>query len=173
MKAYREGALSGPLAALTAGARLCIQGPLGGAPAPPPRLRACGFVAGGTGITPMLQLILSMAARRAGGGAAPPALHLLYYNHEAEDVLLRAELDQLAQLMPALTVTYFLTAPAGPPAGWTGAAGRPSRAAFEAHLPAAADDVRVFWCGPPAFNDSARSILGGLGFTDEMVHEFS
>eukprot|EP00965_Chrysotila_dentata_P207965 6184431-Pleurochrysis_carterae.AAC.1 len=56
---------------------------------------------------------------------------------------------------------------------WTMERGRPSVEVLAKHLPTAAEGVRVFWCGPPPFNDAVRQIVGELGFSDAQVHEFS
>ena len=44
---------------------------------------------------------------------------------------------------------------------------------LQLQLPPPAPDVQVFWCGPPAFNSTVRTLVGELGYTDDMVHEFS
>jgi NAD(P)H-flavin reductase/nitrite reductase/ring-hydroxylating ferredoxin subunit len=167
VKAYEGGALSPRLAALRAGGEFYVKGPLGGAPPLPSELTALGLVCGGTGITPMLQLLVQVLRR-----AAPPPVRLLCFNREAEDLLLRPQLGALAAAHPALRVTHFLSAGVAPP-GWDGELGRPSQSALETHLPPAVAGTRVFWCGPPPFNELVRALLGQIGFTDEMSHEFS
>ena len=82
--------------------------------------------------------------------------------------------DELAELCAAhpeqLRVFHSLS---DPPAAWSGGRGRPSKEMLQAQLPPPAPPVRVFWCGPPAFNSTARELLGELGYADGMLHEFS
>lgn len=199
VKAYPEGALSPRLAALQPGDALLLRGPIYGAaalrPAPRPiRVRAIGFVAGGTGVTPMLQVIYSllrsaaraqqsvqpstpMSARASAAGveagaerSALPSLRLLCFNRQEEDILVADELAELSAVLPELRVFHSLS---DPPAAWSGGRGRPSKEALQAQLPPPAPDVQLFWCGPPAFNSTVKQLLGELGYTDEMGHEFS
>ena len=83
---------------------------------------------------------------------------------------LQYELAELSDSYPELRVFHSLSEP---PASWSGGRGRPSKETLQAQLPPPAPDAQVFWCGPPAFNSSVRQLMGELGYTDDMVHEFS
>ena len=209
VKAYVEGVLSPRIASLQPGDALLLRGPLSGAPTLVAGVRAIGLVAGGTGLTPMLQVIYSLVRSRArqqpevvprltdapphsasrdmssafasgtdvggyaGGGAEGgvlPSLRLVCFNRQEEDILVPDELAELSAAHPGLQVFHSLS---DPPPAWSGGVGRPSKQTLQAQLPAPAPDVRVFWCGPPAFNSVVRQLLGELGYTDDMVHEFS
>ena len=103
-------------------------------------------------------------------GSALPQLRLLCFNRGEEDILVADELEELSAAHPQLRVFHSLS---DPPVAWRGGRGRPSKETLQAQLPPPAPDVRVFWCGPPAFNSTVRQLLGELGYSDEMVHEFS
>ena len=213
VKAYPRGALSPRIAALQPGDALLLRGPISGAPRLRPAVGAIGFVAGGTGVTPMLQVIYSLArstssaqpdastaqavASYSAGGAAEgegaaaagavgaatsgadagagrglitlPPLRLLCFNRQEEDILVADELAELSAAHPQLRVFHSLS---DPPSTWSGGRGPPTKAMLRAQLPPPAPHVQLFWCGPPAFNSTVQQLLGELGYTNDMVHEF-
>ena len=166
VKAYPEGALSPRITALQPGDALLLRGPVAGATQLRPGLRALGFVAGGTGVTPMLQIIYSLVR----SGKALPSLTLMCFNRSEEDILVADELAELTNSHPELRVFHSLS---DPTEAWSGGRGRPSKETLQSQLPPPAPDVQVFWCGPPAFNLTVRAQLGELGYADDTVHEFS
>ena len=123
-------------------------------------------------MTPMLQVIYSLV-RSAHAGverSALPCLTLLCFNRGEEDILVTDELAELNDAHPELRVFHSLSDPSE---AWIGGRGRPSKETLQSQLPPPAPDVQVFWCGPPAFNSTVRTLVGELGYTDDMVHEFS
>lgn len=172
VKAYDGGAVSPHLAGLGPGAPVLVRGPLGGvAPSAWDGAAAFGLLAGGTGITPMLQLIYGLIHEAGPAGQIPPVRLLCFHRAEA-DVLLRAELDELAARHAALEVYYSLS---DPPAGWKHGVGHPSAEGLRTRLPAPTDAggrVRIFICGPPAFNDAVLGLCGDLGYAERQVHVY-
>jgi nitrate reductase (NAD(P)H) len=179
------GAMSQHLDALAIGDTIDAKGPLGhieylgrgqfeiaGARVSAKRI---AMVAGGTGITPMYQLI------RAALGDKHDAtrIWLLYANRTEEDILLGAELAALAAAHPArFTLTHTLSRPAAP-AAWAGETGRVSAGMVAAHVPparssdsAAADVALAFLCGPGGMQDACFRHLYALGYPDDRVLAF-
>jgi len=174
VKNYPSGALSPKLARLAPGATLLLKGPLSGAPPlDASASRPTAFVVGGTGVTPALQMLFAMA--EAGAAATPQApIHVLCYGSRPEDLYLRTELEALVGRIPQLRLHFSATELTEAQKGtWRGGEGRPIADALREHLPPADSDARVFWCGPPPFNNAVRGLLGQLGYTDDQVHEFS
>lgn len=180
VKSYPTGALSPQLAHLTPGAKLLLRGPLSGAPhiehtAGQP---LC-FVTGGTGITPALQVLFMLAdaratARLAGTVTSLPAIHVLCFGRRPEDIYLRSDLEGLSKDIPELILYFSATnIEVAGAAQWVGGLGRPTAGVLRERLPAADSHARVFWCGPPPFNDAVRGMLSEMGYVDEQVHEFS
>jgi cytochrome-b5 reductase len=171
VKAYDGGELSAALAALRPGAELRLKGPLSGSTGVRADAEEIGLVAGGTGITPMLQLLLPLVQRAQASGTPTPRVHVLCFNRTEEDILLHEQLQQFCATSARVHVEHCLT---NPPKGWAGIAGRPT-ASLLAHALTMkpGPQVQLFYCGPPSFNSAVRDALGELGFTDEMVHEFS
>lgn len=99
------------------------------------------MIAGGTGITPMLQIIRAALKNPLDR----TKLSLIYANVNVEDILLRTELDTLAAANPKrFRVFYVLN---NPPPAWQGGVGFVGKTQIEAHLPPAADDVKILLCG--------------------------
>lgn len=164
VRPYAHGHLSRPLGALDAGAKLLYRGPLGGcAVGVRSTTRAVAMLAGGTGVTPMLQLLTSLCRAHDGGGQSGVEVLLLTFNTSRAGVLLRAELERLARRHAAwLRVQHCCSNESG---------GRLSAELLSKALPRPSAAVQVFVCGPPAFNDAARAALAQLGHAD--AHVFS
>ena len=124
------------------------------------------LVAGGSGITPMYQLLVASL----GDAADDTRWELLFSNRREEDILMRGELEALAAAHPArLRLTLTLSSP--PPA-WRGHRGRVSEAMLRASLPAADEGCLAFLCGPAGLQDASAAILRQLGYADGRVHTF-
>eukprot|EP00879_Flechtneria_rotunda_P026159 GHRR01027872.1.p1 GENE.GHRR01027872.1~~GHRR01027872.1.p1 ORF type:complete len:125 (-),score=34.75 GHRR01027872.1:457-831(-) len=124
------------------------------------------MIAGGTGITPMYQV----AAAILKDPKDTTKLSLIFGNLTADDVLIKAELEQLAsEHSDRFKVYYVLNTP---PANWTGGSGFISKAMIQQHLPAAASDVIVLSCGPKPMCDAMKGYLDELGFPEEIQFQF-
>ena len=139
------------------------------------------MLAGGTGIAPMIQALHALL--ETAGDTRP--MRLLYGSRSPDDILLKTQLDALADAHPdRLAVTYVVGETADDDRavandGWEGETGwvdegKVRRLAF----PPAAGAV-VWVCGLDAFYESMagsrmkplapESALARLGYTDEMV----
>lgn len=168
VKAYPSGRVSKHIGALPVGATLAFRGPRGQMRYQRGYAQHMGMVAGGTGITPCLQIIRAALADPAD----TTRITLLYGNVHEADMLMRTELDALAAQHPAqLQVVYFLDAP---PAGWAaGHTGSPAAAApalLAAYLPPAADaGSKLLLCGPPPMLDALKPRLTDLGYAPPSI----
>jgi cytochrome-b5 reductase len=104
------------------------------------------MVAGGTGITPMYQLILEILANPRDR----TEIRLVYGCRSEEDIILRDELDALAAAYPNFKVVYTLSKPS---AAWRGRTGHVSKELLASVLPPPQEKAatKVLVCGPPAF----------------------
>ena len=140
-QAYEKGNISRHVSLLKIGDKLKVKGPKGKFVYTPDLSHELGMIAGGTGITPMLQIIRAALKNPADS----TKLSLIYANVNPEDILLKAELDELASAHPTrFTVFYVLN---NPPAGWTGGSGFVTRDQIEKHLPSASHDIKLLLCG--------------------------
>ena len=126
---------------LKIGDKINIKGPKGQFKYAPGLCRELGMIAGGTGITPMLQIIRAVLKNPGD----QTKLKLIYANVNLEDILLKQELDELVKTFPGrFTVFYVLN---NPPPGWTGGVGFVSQQQIEEHMPKSADDIKILLCG--------------------------
>jgi cytochrome-b5 reductase len=99
------------------------------------------MIAGGTGITPMLQIIRAALKNPSD----QTKLSLIYANVNEEDILLKQELDGLASTHPARFQVYYVLN--NPPPQWTGGVGFVSRSQIEQHLPPTHEQIKILMCG--------------------------
>lgn len=128
-----------------------------------PHARQFGFIAGGVGITPIMSMLRTLAAR---GDARP--LTLIYANKDWESVIFREELDDLQGKLN-LKVVHVLEKP---PAGWSGEQGFINQAVLERHLPADRQRnlMEVFICGPQPMMNAVEQALANLGVSFGDFH---
>lgn len=101
------------------------------------------MIAGGTGVTPMLQIIEAVLRDPTD----KTKMKLLFANQSEEDILCRKELDELAEKHgDRFEVWYTVDRP---PADWKFSAGFINDTMIKERLFAPADDSVVLMCGPP------------------------
>lgn len=118
VKAYPTGNISRHLATLNVGDTMKVKGPKGAMVYTPNMVRHFGMIAGGTGITPMLQIARAIQRGRKRGDKTE--VDLIFANVNENDILLREDLDKLAREDPKFRVHYVLN---NPPEGWKGGVG--------------------------------------------------
>lgn len=91
-QAYEKGNISRFISLLKIGDKVRIKGPKGQFRYTPTLAREFGMIAGGTGITPMLQIVRAALKNPLDR----TKLSLIYANVNPEDILLKKELDELA-----------------------------------------------------------------------------
>ncbi|CAI4223561.1 unnamed protein product [Auanema sp. JU1783] len=113
------------------------------AAAVPRHFKKISMIAGGTGITPMLQIIADILKHSLDN----TQIKLLFANQSEEDILCRDELEQLVEAHPdQLHVWYTVDRP---PANWKYSSGFINDKMIEEYLFAPSDDGAVLLCGPP------------------------
>lgn len=154
------GAFSGWLENNAAvGQTLSLRGPSGTFGLRENGLRPRWFVAGGTGLAPML----SMLRRMAEWGDPQPA-RLYFGVSTADDLFGAPQIADLQAQMPGLQVTTCVWKPSP---GWTGFAGSPVDA-LNRDLPGSpAPDI--YLCGPPALIEAATAAALAHGVPDGNI----
>lgn len=99
------------------------------------------MIAGGTGITPMLQIVRAALKNPAD----KTKLSLIYANVNIDDILLKKELDDLAAKHPHRFAVYYVLN--NPPENWTGGIGFVSKEQIEKYMPRSRSDIKVLMCG--------------------------
>jgi predicted ferric reductase len=148
-----HGALTGPLEDLSAGSIVGIEGPLGHFTFSG-RNRA-GFIAGGTGIAPIMSMLRHITNNRIDGE------FFFFYSAKNEDkIIYREELEQIARNNPNIKIVVTLTN--GAANGWSGERGRINSSMISRHMPAPSQFD--WWiCGPMEMIKAMRGCLEELG----------
>lgn len=121
IKSYPTGNISKHMASMKIGQTLKVKGPKGAMVYTPNLVRHLGMIAGGTGITPMLQIIRAIIRNRPrNGGSDTTEVDLVFANVNQEDILLREDLDALVKDDDGFRVHYVLN---NPPEMWDGGVG--------------------------------------------------
>ncbi|GBE78262.1 NADH-cytochrome b5 reductase 1 [Sparassis crispa] len=158
IKSYEKGNISRYVSLLKIGDSIRVKGPKGQFRYSPALSREIGMIAGGTGITPMLQIIRA-ALKNARDRTK---LSLIYANVNPEDILLKRELDELAAAHAHRFRVYFVLN--NPPVDWTGGVGFVSKEQIEKHLPPSNHDIKVLMCGPPPMMSAMKKHLAELNY---------
>jgi len=184
IKVYDQGVMTQKMDSLVPGDSMNFEGPLGnvtytdrgeftvynpatGAVDVRSGVTHLGMVCGGTGITPMLQVIRQVF-KDVGDTTR---VSLLYANKTPKDILLKAELDELAALHPNLSVHYTVDSAEG--AAWEGSVGFVDAEMIKAHVAAPGAGSRVLMCGPPMMiQKAAKPALEALGFAADAMMAF-
>ncbi|XP_005107465.1 NADH-cytochrome b5 reductase 3 isoform X2 [Aplysia californica] len=126
------------------------------------KAKKIGMIAGGTGITPMLQLVRQVFKDPEDQSE----LWLLFANQTEKDILLRSELEEVLNQQPdRFHLWYTLDRPE---AGWKYSSGFINEEMIKKHLPAAGPDSLVVMCGPPPMiNFACIPNLDKLGYSPE------
>ncbi|CAK4034342.1 NADH-cytochrome b5 reductase 1, partial [Lecanosticta acicola] len=160
VKSYPTGNISRHLATLNVGDTMKVKGPKGAMVYTPNMVRRFGMIAGGTGITPMLQIARAVQRGRKSGDKTE--VDLIFANVNENDILLREDLDKLAKEDPNFRVHYVLN---NPPENWSGGVGFVTAEMIKGHLPAPAADVKILVCGPPPMVSAIKKATESLGYT--------
>jgi ferredoxin-NADP reductase len=145
------------------GDRFEVRGPIGGyfvwdGSDPAPVL----LVGGGSGVVPLMAMI----RHRAASGSSAPT-RLLYSSRTLEDVIYRAELDELAGRRDGFEL--FITLTRSQPEGWAGYARRIDAALLAEVAWPAVESPQVFVCGSTRFVDVAADGLVALGYEPQRI----
>lgn len=158
IKTYEKGNISRYVESKQVGEYIDVRGPKGFYTYTPNMVKLLGMVAGGTGITPMYQIMTAIL----NNPQDKTEVHLVYANVSEDDILLRDELKALHEKHPKqLFIHYVLN---NPPEGWTGSQGFVTPEIMETHLPKYSDDTNLLICGPPLMVSAIKKAAVGLGY---------
>ncbi|KAM0278770.1 hypothetical protein ACHAQH_004961 [Verticillium albo-atrum] len=159
VRCYPDGMLTGRyLAKLEVGDEVLFRGPKGAMRYRRGMCSRIGMVAGGTGITPMFQLVRAVCE----DDRDTTEISLVYANRSEGDILLRKELEAFARRYPKNLKLHYLVDKAED--GWQYGTGFVTKDVMQERLPAPAEDTRIMLCGPPGMVTAAKKALVELGF---------
>ena len=122
------------------------------------------MIAGGTGITPMYQILQASLLDNDD----PTELILLFANRSEEDILLRSELEEMGKSKRA--DIYFSVDKGNP--NWKGFTGFIDEEKLKYVLPPPCDDLLIVTCGPPILNKLLRELLKKMGYKSSNLFKF-
>ncbi|KAI2640962.1 oxidoreductase NAD-binding domain-containing protein [Xylaria nigripes] len=180
VKKYPGGPMSTYLHDMKPGQSIDFKGPLPKYPWTPNKHEHIALVAGGTGITPMYQLIRSIFSNPDD----KTKVTLVFGNVSEEDILLKKELAEIENTYPQRFRAFYLLDNA--PKGWTGNKGYVTKDLLKTVLPEPKEgNIKIFVCGPPgmykAISGTKKSpadqgelsgILKELGYNQDQVYKF-
>ncbi|XP_031354393.1 cytochrome b5 reductase 4 isoform X2 [Photinus pyralis] len=131
------------------------------------------LLAAGTGITPILKVLLFLLERRI---RRCKNVTLLFFNKTEKDILLKDQLETLHNEDSRFRVEHILSQA---DSNWTGHKGKISnnllRDSIDKHLLNTVykeSDIFACICGPTQFSHLAQSLLTSTGFNREQMHVF-
>lgn len=180
IKKYPNGPMSTHLHDMVPGQRLDVKGPIPKYPWSPNKHSHIGLIAGGTGITPMFQLLRAIFKNPDD----KTKVTLVFGNIAEEDILLKRELEHLENTYPQRFRAFYTLN--NPPKHWAGNSGNVTKELLKTVLPEPkAENIKLFVCGPPgmvgAISGNKKSprdqgelvgMLKELGYTPEQVYKF-
>ncbi|KAF8912843.1 NADH-cytochrome b5 reductase [Gymnopilus junonius] len=159
IKTYEKGNISKHVSLLKIGQTIRVKGPKGNFTYTPNMVNHLSLIAGGTGISPMIQVI--RAALRNPFDRT--TVTLIYANVNEEDILLKDDLEELQDVNELkFKIFYVLN---NPPPGWKGGVGFVTKEHIKEHLPnPAATDSKILICGPPPMVSAMKKNLEELKY---------
>eukprot|EP01103_Thecamoeba_quadrilineata_P005042 TRINITY_DN14899_c0_g1_i1.p1 TRINITY_DN14899_c0_g1~~TRINITY_DN14899_c0_g1_i1.p1 ORF type:complete len:286 (-),score=60.00 TRINITY_DN14899_c0_g1_i1:31-888(-) len=179
VKEYPNGKMSKHIANLKPGQTLDVQGPYESVVIKPNFKKKIGMIAGGTGITPMYQVLRKLL----DDPSDKTEITLIFANQSEDDIILKEELDRLELLHPRFKVVYVVDKSNNP--NFKGQVGYFNKDLGKKFLPSPSKDNLVLVCGPPPMmkvisgdkgpnytQGELTGILKDLGYTSDQVYKF-
>ncbi|KAJ3883077.1 NADH-cytochrome b5 reductase [Lentinula edodes] len=158
IKTYEKGNISRHFSLLKIGDRIRVKGPKGAFIYNNKLTGHLGLIAGGTGISPMYQIIRSSIWDHSDA----TTINLIYANVNEEDILLRDELEHLHHNSAGrFNIFYVLN---NPPPGWKGGVGFVTKEQVAHYMPSQDKDCKILMCGPPPMMSAMKKHLEELKY---------
>ncbi|KAK5118680.1 hypothetical protein LTR85_007886 [Meristemomyces frigidus] len=119
-----------------------------------------GMVGGGTGITPLFQLIRAICEDKTDD----TKISLVYANRSEADIMLRKRRDAFAEASNGQFQVHYLLD--HPPAGWQYGNGHVDKSVLQQRMLAVSNDNKVLLCGPPGLVNATKHNLVQLGWKE-------
>ena len=180
IKVYPLGKMGQYLAKMDIGQSIDVRGPMGmlqylgkgmvtvnrGSGWQTFAVTSIGFLAGGTGITPCLQIINSIL----NDPTDLTELSLIFANVTIDDILLYDEINALKEKYSKLNIYYTLNTP---PTTWSYGSGFINKTMIEKFMPPPVQPgALVCMCGPKPMTDSMERLLTEVGYATTQWYRF-
>eukprot|EP01001_Neometanema_parovale_P008785 NODE_5045_length_989_cov_22.124711_g4836_i0.p1 GENE.NODE_5045_length_989_cov_22.124711_g4836_i0~~NODE_5045_length_989_cov_22.124711_g4836_i0.p1 ORF type:complete len:287 (+),score=48.95 NODE_5045_length_989_cov_22.124711_g4836_i0:49-909(+) len=122
-----------------------------------------GMLAGGSGITPMFQILTEVARHLDVDNTK---CSLLYGNITVDDIILRKETQALVEQAPSQLSVYNVLN--NPPPDWAEGSGFITEEHIKKNFPAPTEEgVKILICGPPPMINAMIAVLLKMGYSKE------
>jgi cytochrome-b5 reductase len=164
VKKYPNGKGSGKMHSMVPGESLSFRA-LAEFPYKANQFTHMSLIAGGSGITPIYQLIRTVLRNPAD----KTKLTLIYANNTEEDILLKSEFDDLEKKYPdRFTAVYAVSNPSGDGNFHKGYVNKQILERVMADAKGG-DKIKVLVSGPPPMTNAIAGSKGGFGWTQGSV----
>ena len=161
VKRYESGVVSKYIHDREVGDTVLMSGPNTGGHWVDGMAKKVGFVAGGTGITPMISIIRWILAKSLG-----VELFLVFANKTEADIIFREEWEGNMREHATFHCHHVLEQP---PAGWSQGTGRITEGILRQQLPPPGPDTVIFLCGPSPMVDILENTLKAIGYSEQSI----
>jgi cytochrome-b5 reductase len=161
IKRYESGLVSKYVHDREVGDTVLMSGPNTGGHWIDGMAKKVGFVAGGTGITPMISIIRWILAK-----SLDVELFLVFANKTETDIIFREEWEGNVREHATFHCYHVLEQP---PAPWSQGTGRITEEILRRQLPPPGPDTVIFLCGPPLMADALEATLKGIGYSEQSL----
>ena len=127
-----------------------------------------GMIAGGSGITPILQIAQSILL----DAKDPCRISILYANSTQDDILLPSKLEDLERQYSGRFQIWYTLSEMPKDNNWNYSTGRITVDMFKEHLPPASPQTLIVSCGPKPMMDTAATLLSQLGYSDDLRYDY-
>ena len=161
IKRYESGVVSKYVHDREVGDTVLMSGPNTGGHWVDGMAKKVGFVAGGTGITPMISIIRWILAK-----SLDVELFLVFANKTEADIIFREEWEGNVREHATFHCYHVLEQP---PSAWSQGTGRITEEILRRQLPPPGPDTVIFLCGPPLMSDALETTLKGIGYSEQSI----
>ncbi|KAI9292251.1 NADH-cytochrome b5 reductase 1 [Neoconidiobolus thromboides FSU 785] len=174
IKTYPDGMISKYVSEMKIGDTIDVRGPKGAFKYVPNQYEEFGMIAGGTGITPMYQVIKAILSNPND----KTKISLIYANVSENDILLKKDLEDLQSKHPEqFKIHHVLN---NPPEKWNGSTGFVTREILENYGIKVSKSNKLLLCGPPPMIKAVSTFAEEIGFDkpralskmEDMVFKF-
>jgi cytochrome-b5 reductase len=161
IKTYPNGKMSKRFESMKVGDTMDFKGPLKKFDYSPNMKKKIGLIAGGTGITPMMQIIHKIVTNPKD----KTEVFLIFGNVSEDDIMLKDRLDEWAKKYKNLKIYYTVDKPTK---SWKQGSGFVNADMVAKNLPKPQDDALIFVCGPDPMYKAVCGEKGEKGSQGEI-----
>lgn len=179
VKTYPDGKFSKHFSELKPNDTVSFKGPIVKWKWEPNQFKKISLIGGGSGITPLYQLIHEITKNPED----KTQVDLYYGSLSKADILLKDDLDRIAkEHKDQVKIHYFVNQASE---HWEGHTGVITKEFLKEHLPGPSKDTKIYVCGPPGLYNAisgnkvsptdqgeVTGYLADLGYTKDHVYKF-